>query len=48
MEFIPLILAIILFVPMLYIGLVALWALHAVAAILIHGPRKGVEIIRSW
>ena len=48
MEFIPFILAIILFVPMLYIGLVALWALHAVATILINGPRKGAQIIRSW
>ena len=48
MEFIPLILAIILFVPMMYLGLVALWAIHAVAAILINGPRKGVQIIRSW
>lgn len=48
MEFIPLILAVVLFVPIIYLILAILWIGHATVTILTKGPSKGVEIIRSW
>lgn len=48
MEFIPFILAIVLLVPIVYLIMVILWIANAMVTILTKGPRKGVEIIRSW
>lgn len=48
MEFIPFILAIVLIVPIVYLIMAILWIGNALVTILAKGPRKGVEIIRSW
>ena len=48
MEFAILILAIVLFIPVLYAILIATWLINVVFALAVNGPRKGIEKIKSW
>lgn len=48
MEFAILILAIVLFIPAMFVVLIATWLINAVFTLAVNGPRKGVEKIKSW
>lgn len=48
MEFAILILAIVLLIPAIYAILIATWLINAVFALVVNGPRKGVQEIKSW
>lgn len=48
MEFAILILAIVLFIPALFVVLIATWLINAVFALVVKGPRKGIQEIKSW
>lgn len=48
MEFAILILAIVLLIPAVYATLIATWLINAVFALVVHGPHKGIQEIKSW
>ena len=48
MEFIILILAIVLFIPAIFIIMIATWLINVMFAVVTKGPRKGIQEIKTW